>query len=91
MKERLIQSYWWPGMDGQINKHLRECEKCQKAKKDKRPTTNFSSSLPQCSMPNQRIHMDLFGPLKMPGSGEKYILCITDAFSKYVELVAIPD
>jgi hypothetical protein len=42
-------------------------------------------------MPNQRVHMDLFGPLKTSGSGKKYIMCITDAFSKYVELVAIPD
>jgi hypothetical protein len=40
-------------------------------------------------MPNQRVHMDLFGPLKFSGSGKKHILCITDAFSKYVELVAI--
>jgi hypothetical protein len=90
-KERIIQSYWWPGMEGQINKHLKECDKCQRTKKDKWPTTNFSSPLPQCAMPNQRVHMDLFAPLKTSGSGKKYIMCITDAFSKYVELVAIPD
>ena len=48
-------------------------------------------SLPQCTMPNQRIHMDLFGPLKTSQSGKKYIMVITDAFTKYVELVAIPD
>jgi hypothetical protein len=35
--------------------------------------------------------MDLFGPLKTMFSGKKFILCITDAFSKYVELVVIPD
>jgi hypothetical protein len=35
--------------------------------------------------------MDPFGPLKTSGSNKKYIMCITDAFSKYVELVAIPD
>ena len=90
-KERTIQSHWWPVMDGQINKHLLMCDKCQKTKKDKRPTTNFSSPLPQCTMPNQRVHMDLFGPLKTSGSGKKHFLCITDAFTKYVELVAIPD
>ncbi len=78
-------------MDGHINKHLKECDKCQRTKKDKRPTTYFSSPLPQCSMPNQRVNMDLFGPLKTLGSGKQYIMCITDAFSKYVELVAIPD
>jgi transposase InsO family protein len=35
--------------------------------------------------------MDLFGPLKTSESGKKYIMCITDAFSKFAELIAIPD
>ena len=83
-KERILQSYWWPGMDQHINEHLRQCEKCQKTKKDKRATTNFVSPLPQCTMPNQRIHMDLFGPLKTSQSGKKYIMVITDAFTKYM-------
>ena len=90
-KERIIQSYWWPGMDQSINDHLQRCETCQKTKKPKQATTNFVSPLPQCTMPNQRIHMDLFGPLKTSGSGKKYIMCVTDAFSKYVELVALPN
>jgi hypothetical protein len=32
-----------------------------------------------------------FGPLKTMPSGKKFILCVTDAFSKYAELVAIPN
>ena len=90
-KERILQSYWWPGMDKHINEHLQQCEKCQRTKKEKRATTNFVSPLPQCTMPNQRIHMDLFGPLKTSQSGKKYIMVVTDAFTKYVELIAIPD
>jgi hypothetical protein len=35
--------------------------------------------------------MYLFGPLKDTSSGKKFILYVTDAFSKYAELVAIPD
>ena len=31
--------------------------------------------------------MDLFGPLKTE-TGKKFVLCMTDAFSKYVEIVA---
>ena len=34
--------------------------------------------------------MDLVGPLT-PSRGYKYILTITDAFTRYTELVAIPD
>jgi hypothetical protein len=44
-----------------------------------------------CTEPNQRIHADLFGALTTSEKNKKYILCKTDAFSKYVELVAIPN
>jgi hypothetical protein len=41
--------------------------------------------------PNQRVHVDLFGPLKTSENRNKFILCITDAFTKYAEVIAIPD
>ena len=90
-KERIISSYWWPGMDTEIDMHIKSCDKCQRTRKDKRGSTTFASPLPQCSEPNQRVHMDLFGPRKTMPSGKKFILCVTDAFSKYAEMVAIPD
>jgi hypothetical protein len=49
------------------------------------------TSLPICTEPNQRIHTDLFGALTASEKNKKYILCMTDAFSKYMELVAIPN
>ena len=90
-KEQILQSYRWPGMDKHINDHPPQCDKCQNTKKEKRATTYFVSPLPQCTMPKQRIHMDLFGPLKTSQSGKKYIMVVTDAFTKYVELTAISD
>ena len=47
--------------------------------------------LPQTTEPNQRIHADLIGPLIATERQKKYILTITDAFTKYVEIVALPD
>ena len=81
-KERIMQSYWWPRMDKHINDHLQLCQKCQKTKKEKSATTSFVSPLPQCTMPNQRIYMDLFGPLRTSQSGKKYIMAVTDVFTK---------
>ena len=46
--------------------------------------------LAQCTEPQQRVHADLFGSLKIE-TGKKYILCMTDAFTKYAEMVAIPN
>jgi hypothetical protein len=90
-KARISQSYFWPGMDKDITDHIRRCHRCQVRKTDHRPPPQLLSPLPQCSEPNQRIHADLFGPLKTTNSAKKYILAMTDACTKYVELVALPD
>ena len=87
-KERIMQSYYWPGMDNDITLHIQKCHECQ-IRKPSRASPPLQSPLPQCTAPNQRIHADLFGPLRAPGSNKKFILCVTDAFSKYVELVAL--
>ena len=70
---------------------LKTCEKCQVSKKDNRPAPNLLTPLPICSAPNQRVHCDLFGPLQTSGTGKKYILCMTDAFTKYAEMIAVPN
>ena len=90
-KERLFQCYYWPGMDADIARHLQHCHKCQLRRKDDRPGPVLVTSLPQASEPNQRMHADLFGPLKTSGNHKKYVLGMTDAFTKYVELVALPN
>jgi hypothetical protein len=89
-KERLLQSYYWPNMESDISDHLRRCNKCQAAKSGKM-APELLSTLPQCKEPNQRVHADLFGPLKTSEGDKKFILCITDAFTKYVELVVLPN
>ena len=35
------------------------------------------------------MHADLFGPLRVSDKGKRYLLCMTDACTKYVELVAL--
>ena len=90
-KERITECYYWPDMDNDLRKHMDECLKCQVSKKAKFEKTVELQPLPQCSMPNQRIHMDLFGPCKTSDAGNKYVLTMTDAFTKYAEIVAIPN
>jgi len=90
-RERLLQSYYWPNMDADIIQHIRGCRRCQERRIDDRPQPHLLTPLPQCSAINQRVHVDLFGPLKTSDSGKKYVLVMTDAFSKYVEIVATPN
>ena len=77
-------------MDKDITEHIQTCHRCQIRKKNPAPPS-LLQPMPQTTEPNQRIHADLFGPLAVSGKNKKYVLTITDAFTKYVELVAISD
>ncbi len=89
-KERLLQSYYWPNMEKDISDHLQRCDRCQITRKNV-VSPELLSPLPQCTEPNQQVHADLFGLLKNADGDRKFILCVTDAFTKYVELVVLPN
>ena len=88
-RERLLQSYFWPNMEKDIKLHLTSCVKCQKRKKIG-SAYNYLQPMPQCTAPNQRVHIDLFGPL-LSTDGKKYLLTATDAFTKYCHAWPIND
>ena len=88
---RITRSFWWPGITNDIDKFIHKCLRCQ-ASKGKKPAPAPLQNLPLCEAPNERVHIDLFGELKhaSPG-GNRFIMVMTDAFTKYTELAAIPD
>jgi hypothetical protein len=45
--------------------------------------------LPIPERPNLWIHADLFGPMLTADNNKKFVLCITDAFTKYAVVTAI--
>ena len=89
-QERILADYYWPNMAKEVETHVKNCLECQKSKPWSKPAPVPLKPLPQPMAPNHRIHIDLFGPLSTSGSGKKFVLAITDAFTKMVELVAIP-
>ncbi len=78
-------------MDADMAAHLKVCHRSQLCCTDDRPPLALLSSLPQPTEPNHRVHAVLFGPLKTSDSVKKFILCMTDAQTKYVELVPLPN
>ena len=87
---RLTNAYFWPNMKKDIQVHIETCLQCQVRKKSTAKPTPLQP-LPTVEQPNQRIHIDLFGPLKTSDQGNKMVLVMTDAFTKYAEAIAIPD
>jgi transposase InsO family protein len=88
--DRVRLGYYWPGMTLDISAFVHRCPLFQrvKAKLTKKAAL---MSMPISSSPNKRLHIDLYGPLKTSAAGNHYVVVMTDAFTKYVELAAIPN
>jgi hypothetical protein len=77
-------------MTSDISVFVHRCPLCQLVKA-KLPAEAWLLSMPICSSPNKRLHIDLYGPLKTSAAGNHYVVVMTDAFTKYIELAAIPN
>ena len=85
--ERIREEFWWPGMDKHVEAHLKHCTTCQRVTNKGQLPPPPPQDFPQTSQPNERIHIDLFGPLKNSVHGNNYVLVITDAFTKFARVV----
>ncbi len=87
------KSFWWPSMSGDVAQFIKSCNTCLRCKDPQHFRSGHAEMQPWevPDMPNQRVHIDLMGGLKTTKSGKKYILVMTDAHSKWTEVVAIED
>jgi hypothetical protein len=90
-KERATQCYYWPNMDADITAHLHSFHHCQMHKSRALLAPNLISSLRQPTKSNQHVHADQFRPLKTSATARNSSLSITDAFTKYIQLMALPN
>ena len=88
---RVAKVYWWPGMAAKVDMYVASCGECQAVKAPAEGTRVPLQPLGAETKPNQRCNIDLFGPLKTADGSKKYISVMTDGFSKYAEICAIPD
>jgi hypothetical protein len=86
---RLQSNYYWPGMSNNATNFVKTCRTCQLLKTPK-PAIQQIQPLEVCDRANQRLHIDLIGPLKTTSSGEKYVMVMTDGFTKFCEVAVIP-
>jgi transposase InsO family protein len=88
---RLAAKYVWPGMFGDVTRWVRACLSCAQRK---RPAHRASDQIKQ-TMPISQLYQtvaaDVHGPLTEGFQGERYVLVISDLFSREVELIALRD
>ena len=82
-EEEIRECQWWPNMTQEIKEFVQRCPTCSAHK----PRIGTPPGLfPSPNGPNERVHADLFGPVKDKHGQKKFILVITDAFTKLVAL-----
>ena len=68
--DRIELGYWWPGLTYDVQNFLHKCPVCQELQ-GRKPILSPLNPLPTVAEPKMRVHMDLFGPLKVNGEWEK--------------------
>lgn len=81
--------YYWPGMFQDITDYVRACIECNRRKGHQVKRVGEIISM-FASEPWQIVGIDIFGPLPVTANGNRYIIVITDHFSKFVILIPIP-
>ena len=89
-KEKTVQRFYWYALKEDINLYIRKCDTCEANKKPpvtpKAPLGSLMSGAPGDFVPT-----DFLGPLPVTDRGNRYILLVPDHFTKYVEILPVPD
>jgi hypothetical protein len=88
---KLCEYYWWPRMRQDVYRYVTNCHICisnsrlSPKKAERAPLQTYD-----VSRRFQIVMVDLLGGLPSTAQGNKSILVLTDAFTKYTSCVALP-
>ena len=88
--ERILTTYWFPGIYTETQFFIDNCSTCIRIKKKSAVSNTPLKPLKQADTIFERVHLDLFGPLKTH-TGKSYIMTVVDSFSKYARFIVLPD
>lgn len=84
--DRIKREYYWPSMDSDIRKFVRECVVCNEIKPSNLNQVSPMGNFRETTRPWEAVSIDFVGPLPRSKSGFSFILLVSDMFSKFVHL-----
>ncbi len=78
MKRLLRGTYWWPGMDNQINEMVRFCHGCQLSEKSRPATPQPETKIPMPQKPGIQYAIDICGDYD-----GHYLVVLINCYSRY--------
>ena len=88
--EHLLQNYYWHEIRTYVDLYVQQCEECQKVKEPSKCPRAPLGEMP-VGGPLDRVATDILGPLPKSMKGNTHVLVATDHFTKWVEILPIPD
>lgn len=85
---KLKDKYWWPDMKVTIKNYIQGCFKCQSFNIGRHKAPGLLHPIEPPGGPFQLIGIDYSGPFPPTPQGNRYVLAITDYFTKWI--IAIP-
>ena len=87
---RLQLTWYWVGLHADVRRIVRSCEVCQKAKAGGLQPTKGRQRM-YAGRPWQKLAVDLVGPMPETRAGNRWILVITDHFTRWQDAIPVPD
>jgi transposase InsO family protein len=88
MFRTLRRRYFWKRMSADVSETVRECVTCAKNRVKERNRTSFLKLFP-ASEPLEYVSIDILGPLPKTDHGNRFLLVLTDRFSKLTRTVPL--
>lgn len=81
---RVSLLYYWPRMRNSIKRYVLNCKVCASCKHSNLPQAGLMGKCRNISFPFQLLSADLLGPYPRSKHGNRYLLVVTDWFTKFV-------
>ena len=81
--------FFWPKMRSDVERWCRECQVCQRTKT--RPTRRGLLQQEPVGGRFERVAIDIMGELPLTENGNRYILVLSDYFTKWTQAFPIPN
>ena len=87
---RVRYRFYWVGYQAFVERYCQRCIECQKRKG---PSQNTRAAMKTYVVGEtmDRVALDILGPVPQTYNGNKYLLVITDYFTRYAEAYALPN
>jgi hypothetical protein len=83
------EEFFWPGLRLDVQKHVHACTTCATAMGG-RPIASGPPRARHPQNPWETVALDLIGPYPRSTRGKRFILVVTDTFSRCIEAFPIP-